>query len=373
VLVYRAARDPLGPRRTGQGAHLRAAGAAVLLVAAFFTKQTAGPFMAFAALALALLNWRLVPTFVLALAAVGLPSLWWLDRQSGGWFWRYVYQLHQSHAFYPQRAWLKTPGDLAGLVGPAALLLPWALLRRRSAALAYATGMALAGVAVACLAFGTQWAHINAYIPGVFFPSLAIGVAAGRLAATLPDGIATTANRITLRVERQPRFRPALAFLLLGASLALHRFDPRAFVPTAEDREAGRRLVERLRAVAGEVLIPFHPWYGHLAGKRTWVHQMGLMDVYGAFGRPAGLVEAIRDHRFQLVVVDDKIADKWTYWPGLEEYYEVQGPVPGPRVVSGAMTHPTLALVPRAPVAPAAAAADEGADASATEIDREIQ
>src|SRR4029077_20119442 len=113
-----------------------------------------------------------------------------------------------------QRAFVETPRTLALIVGPAALLLPWALLRRYSHALAYASWVALAGIGVACVGFGTQWAFDNAFIPGVFFPSLAIGVAAGRLVSSqsgLPAGAG--AGRIALRAAgRQPRFRPLLVF-----------------------------------------------------------------------------------------------------------------------------------------------------------------
>ena len=76
---------------------------------------------------------------------------------------------------------LGTPGRLALILGPALLLVPWALARRRSPGLVYATFIALTGVGAACVSFGTQWAFTNAFMPGVMLPAIAIGVAAGRL------------------------------------------------------------------------------------------------------------------------------------------------------------------------------------------------
>jgi hypothetical protein len=346
LVLYRAARDPLGPPRRGRRAHALAALAAALLVASFFTKQTAAPLLVAAGAALVLLNLRLVPTFVLALAACGLPPLWWLDQRSGGWFWRYVFELHQSHAFFARRAWLDTPRVLVGIVGPALAVVPWAALRRSSPSVLYTAYLGLVGMAVACVGFGTQWAFVNAYVPGVFFPSLAIAVAAGRLVAAGAPGTLTTGLE-RLAVRAQPRLRAPAVFALAAASLALHPYDPRPLAPTRADREAGARLIEQLRATDGDVLVPFHPFYAHLAGKETFVHQMGLLDVAHAGLQPVGLADAIRRKRFKLVVLDDKIEGKWGYWPGLAQAYEAVGGVPSPRVFSGAMTVPKLAMAPR--------------------------
>lgn len=361
VCVYHAARDEKGaPRSFSDGRmHLLAAAAGALLVLAFFTKQTAGPFFVAAGLGLLALNFRAVPAFVGALVVLGLPSLWWMNRGSGGWFWRYVFQMHQGHTFFAKRAWVEGPMALAAIDGPALLLVVWGLLRRRSAAMGYAAFLALVGVGTACLAAGTEWAITNAYIPGVFFPSLAMGMAGGRLCG------GTAADPL-------PRLRPVVVYGLLLASLLVklpgwhgerddafmylsqarlvHRFDPRRFIPTSQDRAAGDALVARLRATAGEVLVPFHPFYARLAGKRTFVHQMGVMDVGRAgLGVPAGLSEAFAARRFELVVLDDKIEGKWPWWPGLQGAYEERERLRGPRVPTGAQTVPSYLWMPRPP------------------------
>ena len=48
--------------------------------------------------------------------------------------------------------------------------MPWALARRRTPGLVFATFIALAGIGAACLSFGTQWAFINAFMPGIMLP-----------------------------------------------------------------------------------------------------------------------------------------------------------------------------------------------------------
>src|SRR5262249_51809544 len=142
-------------------------------------------------------------TFVLTLAAVGLPLLYWMNRTTHGWFWTYVFRLHQMHDFYKERAFVGTPVRLLLLLGPAVLLIPWAVLRARSPGLLYATFLALIGALAACLGFGTQWAFMNAFIPGVFYPALAIATAGGRLVSA----------------QTAPRLRPAAVHLVLTTSL----------------------------------------------------------------------------------------------------------------------------------------------------------
>jgi hypothetical protein len=345
--------------------HAGVIAAALLLIAAFFCKQTASPFMIALGLALLVIDWRKLVSYGATLVLVGVPLLWWLNHSSGGWFWTYVFKLHQQHDFYAGRAFLGTPLRLFLLLGPAALCVPWALSRERSPGLVYATFVACAGVGAACLGFGTQWAFTNAFIPGVFYPSIAIGAAAGRL---------VTAREL-------PRLRPHVVYLLLAVSLALAPgalvplagrvtprdwamdrttptgYDPRPYLPGEPDRQRAVELINRLKTTPGDVLIPFHPFYGHLAGKKTFLHRMGVLDVGRAgLGAPRGLVEAIRDHRWSLVVMDNKIDGNWFWWPGLQQSYAKQETISGPRVFSGADTEPryllSVAPPPPPPTAP---------------------
>jgi hypothetical protein len=147
--------------------------------------------------------------------------------------------------------------------------------------------------------------------------------------------------------------------LELGARLApraweMHNdgtgYDPRPQIPTAQERRLGDALIARLRATDGEVLIPFHPFYAHLAGKRTYLHRMGVLDTWRAgLGTPSGLAEALATHRFALVVVDDKLDGNWFMWPGLESQYRLVDRLTGPHVVTGAPTFPRDVLAPKSP------------------------
>ena len=313
------------------------------------------------------------PIYAATLGVLGLPALWWLNRSTQGWFWRYVFELHQSHEFYTARAFIGTPGRLALLIGPALVVLPWALLRKRSPDLLYAIWLALVGIAVACVGYGTKWAFTNAFIPGVFFPAIAIGASLGVLASR--RDATTTARGATLAwalvaialltapggLQRELRHRLPRAWWL--APKEPSGYDPRPFIPTALDRRLGDALIARLRAAPGEVLIPFHPFYGHLAGKRTFVHRMGVLDVGFAQLEVAGLQAAFNERRFSLIVMDDKIDGNWFWWPGLLANYQTTERIDGPQVVSGSPTRPRYVLTPKA----------ASATNPAVEIDRELQ
>jgi len=357
-----------------RGRHADMVLAAVLLVAAFFAKQTAAPCIAF--IGLGLLPSRRPSVWTLAAAGCGLFALcvWISNRASDGWFWTYIFRLHQSHPFHSHRAYIETPRVLGTLLGAGLVLVPWALLSqglRRSEpmpgesdehrlslppltstehepatpqGLMFLSWLALGGLLTSMIGFGTQWAHINAYISGVFFPSLAIAVAAGRLLHRSDEPRAQTQSSRRGRALRQ-----TLVWTLLALSLypRMRALQPRAHVPTAADRAAGDAVIEKLRSAPGEVLIPFHPFYAHLAGKKTYLHRMGVWDVRDTVAAPVrGLQAAIVQRRFARIVMDDKVEATWHDWPEILVHYRVVERFVGPRPVEGARTVPSLVLEP---------------------------
>jgi len=395
-----------------------------LLGLAFLTKQTASAFLLAGAMGVLLLRWRTLPAYILGAGVVLGAVGGWLQTSSQGWFWVYIYRLHQNHDFYAQRAFVETPErllrhepvTLLGLVLLFALLLTARRLRRTGL---FWTLVALAGVGISCVGFGTQWAFVNAFIPGVVFPAVALGAllgaackawcqaeasqnpaevegsaesangrqtkadgspvecrhasahgdtenAEGRLAhaeaspapadgdgslAKAESRLADPAQRPAsakgslagaaanpAKADRSPtlakssldcarRSRPAKLVVLalalaVGAQLGLRFYDPRPYLPTERSRQAGERLIERLRRVEGPVFIPDHPFYAVRAGKEPHFHRMGLWDVRRAgYGFPRGLEEAIRTQRFRLVVMDSRT--QWHQWPGLRQYYRI--------------------------------------------------
>ncbi|HEY3354423.1 MAG TPA: hypothetical protein VGQ83_14320 [Polyangia bacterium] len=302
-----------------------------LLGLAFFAKQTAIAFLVAGGVGLLIVRWRALPAYVLSAGAVLAGGIWLCSRGTGGWFWTTIYRLHQNHDFYARRAYLETPVILlkqAPVVLPVLVALFALLLaRRRLGRSAFVWLLAAgAGLAIACVGFGTQWAFANAFIPGVVFPALALGVLAGRLTgAAQPEGPARALAAAALA-------------LAVTAQLALGFYDPRPYLPTAASRANGARLIARLKAAPGPVFIPDHPFYAVLAGKPAHFHRMGLWDVRRAgLGLPRGLAESIAQQRWALVVMDSRT--QWHQWPGLRERYRITATASErdmPHVFSGA-------------------------------------
>ena len=336
--------------------------AGVIMALAFLTKQTTTAFVLCACLGLLVFRWRSLPFFLLtAGATLGIIGAV-LQRGSGGWFWTYIYRLHQNHDFYAKRAFLETPLILLKhepiTIGLLVLLFVLLIVRRQLTRTTFFWALvAGAGLAIACVGFGTQWAFANAFIPGVAFPALALGALAGRAYAAPPaEGPARAAEAAVLA-------------LLVTAQLALVVYDPRPYLPTAQSRAAGERLIARLRQAPGPVFIPDHPFYAVMAGKDAHFHRMGLWDVRRAgYGFPRGLVESIQGQKWALVVMDSRT--QWHQWPGLQQRYRIVSVANErdmPHVFSGAgaatekvrpLLHPKFFMEPV--TAPAAAPAASG-------------
>jgi hypothetical protein len=312
-------------------------------------------------------NWRRGLVYGAAAAGVLAAGIGLLVKTSDGWFWTYIFKLHQSHAFRKEAisdiAWPFTqqfawPLFLALLLATAALALARRL--RRNDAILWAA--ALSGESAALIGFATQWADSNAFVPALYFPALATAVLVARLAGVALDrqkwGAVTVAVVAALLLgaqslhtaapspvrgsRRAPIFlgwpSPGRALPSLGSA-----------VPSAQDRAAAARLLAELRALPSPLFIPFHPYYAVLVGKKPFVHRMSVHDVEAALGRPRGLDQAIADQRFAAVVLDWK-----SYpgeWPRLEARYQVarqlsEG-VDSVRMFAGAQTSPNRIYLPR--------------------------
>jgi hypothetical protein len=334
----------------------RVAVASSLLAVSFFFKQTGVLLVAAGGVALAMLNWRALPIYVAVAGAIGGGGTYLLNRLTGGWFWLYIFQVHQQHDTNMPRFWK----SFANIFGKFPLLTATIAIASIVVAVAAARGcfrpaaksflywswMFVCGVVVGALGWATQWAHFNAYIPAMTFGAIAAGAALPALAAAFGDARASL-----------------VAAAALAAQLVLAWWSPRPLLPCAEDRAAGDRLVARIAAIPGDVFVPSHPFYAVMAGKPAHTHRMGILDMtYQAAGKKPlpprareveGLAESLRGARFAAVIVDDKMAGYEL--PGLADGYRIGEKLPPderPRVVSGAETVPFTVWVPKQPAVP---------------------
>lgn len=251
---------------TAQGA------AGALLALSFLAKQTSLVAF-FPALAWAVVS-RPRPRLACAAAAaagIGL-ALWVLHARTGGWFGYYAFALPAGHAVEPR--WIAGfwTEDLLPLL-PALLLAAGFLAarRRRRDGAEFAGSLLLGALASSWLAR----AHVGGW-DNVLMPAHA----ALCLVAALALGAAREGARA--RTAGWAGAAAAAAPLLLVVQFGALAYDPSPAIPGPEDREAGRRLVEGLSSLEGEVLVPAHPYLLALAGKPGHAHLMAISDVLRA-------------------------------------------------------------------------------------------
>lgn len=322
-----------------------------LLALAFFCKQTGVIYVGVLGALMLVTSPRRMWIMIPIAAGLGLGFSWVLQGASSGWFWTYVFELHQQHEFSWARVWQSLPNQ-ARAVWPISLALAggvaWALLHvavRAPRAVAWWLGLAVAAnigmglidarglllsglltllagnlvmtrhaelgvrlfwrwvtiygasLVVGAIGWGTQYAHFNAYMPALLHGAIACGAL---VIAALQSAHSWRARLLLVGATT----------LLCGALATGHR--PTAdLAPTAHDRAAGDALIQTIASLPGEVWVPSHPWYGKLAGKQPWAHRMGIIDVTShRAGTPprrvAALAEALRARGFGALVLDDR-------------------------------------------------------------------
>ncbi|HTJ46852.1 MAG TPA: hypothetical protein VL463_32335 [Kofleriaceae bacterium] len=301
----------LGTGWAGQG---RTAAAAAILGLSFFAKQTGVVYVGGGAVIVLALNWRRVPIFVATAGAIGLGGKAILQRATGDWFWIWVHDVHQSHDFQMPRFWhsirlllghfpLATTAIVLGLILVAACAIAKRQVPKAARPLLVWAPIWLLSIVVGGIGFGTQWAVFNAYMPALLHGGIACGCAMVAVASCARVLMPTELAR-----RRFALIAPVVVIALApGIDLWRARWSASDFIPSDADRAAGDALIARISQIDGDVWVTFDPWMAHLAGKRMYTHRMGVGDA-GAGKKPidvVGLDEALRDHRFAAIVLDD--------------------------------------------------------------------
>ncbi|WP_428266325.1 hypothetical protein [Haliangium sp.] len=367
-------------RRPGRSGAVGVAGAAAILALSFFCKQTGIFYVAVGGVLVLVWGWRRVPIYVAVAGVIGLGGTAIFNGLTDGWFWTYVFEVHQAHDFNMDRFYLsfahilgKFPLMSAAIAAGLATTAATALARRRQPAGARSFLVWSLAFAVSCvvgaIGWGTQWAHFNAYMPAMLTGGLAAGAALPALAAFV-----RRRRRSRPQARRLAWAVPMTAAALLGVQLivdvpalgdgrlAWSLWSPARFIPSPRDEAAGEALIARLRELraGGDIYVPFHPWYARLAGQtEVYTHRMGLMDLrYDNRWQVEGLSEAFRDRRFAAVILDNRPVG-WEM-PGLRASYRIDEVLPGtmrPRLYTGAKVVPETVWVPIEVAPPAGATA----------------
>jgi hypothetical protein len=342
--------------RGGRAGWRGAALSGALFALAFLAKQTALIVAVPLALHALFTDRRRFAAFAGGLAALVAGSTLLLNLRSGGWYGYYVFGVAAGHSIDPGlvvRFWIQdllTPLALATVAGAAFLLLPAPEGRPRARGFHAAVVAGLAGSAWWLRMF--RGSYDNALMPAYAGVALLAGFGwdawRGHFATTAPGEQGSNPDA--------GGRRGAARLIAIGAlaQFALLAWNPADQLPTRADRRAGAGLVENLRRVPGEVLVPSHPYLAVRAGKPDHFHEVALTDVLARRGHGAleralsdSLEAAFRDHRWATLVLDTR---DWLR-AGAEPYYAPLGSAFDSDTVfwsrTGMLTRPQVVLGPK--------------------------
>jgi len=294
--------------------------AAVLMLLAFFTKQSAAILAVPMAVYLFWASRRRCFWFVGLLAVLGVATNVAMDIVHDGWYWYYTNRVVDGHAKIWKTIHLVVRNDLAMPFCFAIAVSALVFLRRASAGgrshgrLFY--GMLFAGLALtAVMGRVHSGGYMNVLMP--WHAGIAVLFGVGIHAAHARNG-------------HEPSRLRHYAVLLASIQLALLWWDPTHSIPAPGDIAAGDAWVAKIKAVPGRVWVTHRSHMGVLAGKEPHAHMMAMLDVmrseaeYRKSKSKLGkeVDEALSTQRFELVITDNY--DFW-FLPTLRRFYDRDG------------------------------------------------
>ena len=309
---------------TGRGG---AIASAMLMTAAFFTKQHGLLFAAGAMGHLALNDRRRVLPFALTLVLGCGGGFLVLTRVLGPWFAFYTWDVpsHWSQLNLGRiQAYVRN--GLFGLIGPMtvgsllSLALPERAWRGRAGVWAWTCA---AGIATGMMASldPNAWKHL--FIPTMACCSLFGPIALHRLAERL----------VGEQQERATRVSVVCAAVLVLQYGAL-QFAPRLELPARDAPAAHAELIRRLRALPGPVILLHHGFFTWQADKGISIQDIGFGDIQRARGnallrRDPGALERVLDPLRAgpgrpLIITDMPLSEAGPIWTELGGTYKLR-------------------------------------------------
>ena len=278
----------------------------ILFALAFWTKQTAAPFIMASGVAVLGLSWRQRLVHVATIAVIDGGGVLLGNALSDGWLWTYIYELHQSHRFNRLRFTRKSWGMLAH-AAPFVLagMVAWTfgvLLRARAiwgsrgptelrswvrghAGIVYWGGTLTVALVVSALGYSTQYAEANAFIPGVYFGAVFVALilpvgGRGELA-----GVLAVTGQLLFSLALEPAYHVVQRHGLARLGRSYRWQDPWRSMPTAAQRERAVAFRAELEALHGSLFATHRPWWNVVAGGSGHAGRMGINDVPPAMRR----------------------------------------------------------------------------------------
>lgn len=266
---------------------------AALLALAFFSKQTALLFGLGMAAHLFWVERGRAATFTTAFVALTIIPFVAYDRATGGWFSFHTLGIASGDPVEAGRVAHYLLAELFGwMAGGSVMATAAGLLsvRQWGGTLASRKGW-LFGIVLAVIISGVGRSSVGGNVNNLMLVYAFLCLAPALLASQLSR-----------------RLMPLLPALIV-CQFALGVYNPVRAVPTAAMRQSGEALVERLRAVDGEVLVLMHPYYGWLAGKgqTAQIAVLWYAAHWHDLPLPADFVARIQSRYYAAIVSDETL------------------------------------------------------------------
>jgi hypothetical protein len=321
--------------------------AAVSLALAFLTKQIGLLFGLVLAIYLALTIGRRARLFVMTFGLLTVGPWIGLNILSDGWFSYYTVVLAAAaNRTEIGRLFDFVRFELLGLMAGLTLmaLVAGLLSIRRAGSLRWALRdqpwLIWVAIAIAASALGraSVGGNLNTLMPAYTMLCLAPAV---------------VFREWNARPDLLPRWRTGLLTLGILAQFALGVYNPLRYIPSPAMRQSGDRLIAKIRAIDGEVLVMMHPYYAWLAGKapsahagRLWyVHQLGRRPL------PPDFVVRVQSHYYAAIISDNSLFETESDLQQLlGAYYgpaEILQPDQAPATLTGIVIRPEVLYAPK--------------------------
>lgn len=231
----------------------------------------------------------LLPTITLTLYAVyygRLKSLWlvlpalavvlgttlWFDAALSGWYSYYVFVLPNRHTldtnlvlgFWTKDIFRQVPIMLITFLALVTGLRGKEGRQDRLFWICFVIGALASSWSMRMFAGGFE----NALIPTAAVLAITAGIFLGKLSDP------------TFKIAGAPSSKYVTVFAaLFVVQFGLLWYNPAKQIPTKADEEWGNKFIDRLKAVQGEILLPYHGYIPVLAGKTSCAHKMALVEI----------------------------------------------------------------------------------------------
>ena len=259
--------------------------AAVVMTFAFFTKQTAILFAGALAFYLFFnIRWRVL-WFVIPFGALVSITILILNTMTDEWFWYHTFTIAGGDPVEFGRVINYVFVDVLWGMGGLSLMLIVSLFRRDVARNVSWLIAILAAFIVSGVGRSSVGGNVNNLMPVYAFLCLS-----------------------PMIFFKTKRVSQAL-WVLVVIQFLLGAYNPLRYIPTPAMRESGDRLVKRIAATNGEVLVMMHPYYALLAGKQPSAQIAALWygRARGTSPLPDDSVKRIQSKYYSLIISDESL------------------------------------------------------------------